>query len=56
MAGAMTAVVAVHRRQLPMSPAFAVTMFSLQGGEEDCLEVDVNISSKCFANVVCGFA
>ena len=38
---------AIHRRQLPLSPAFAVTIFSLQGGEEDCLEVDVNISSKC---------
>ena len=38
---------AIHRRQLPVSPAFAVTIFSLQGGEEEFLEVDVNISSKC---------
>ena len=38
---------AIHRRQLAVSPAFAVTIFSLQGGETQELEVDVNISSKC---------
>ena len=38
---------AIHRRQLPVSPAFAMTIYSLQGGEVDKLEVDVNISSKC---------
>ena len=37
----------IHRRQLPLSPSFAVTIFSLQGDETDKLEVDVNISSKC---------
>ena len=37
----------IYRRQCPLSPGFAVTIFSLQGGEVDDLDVDVNISSMC---------
>ena len=38
---------AIHRRQLPLAPAFEVTIVPLQGGEEEALEVDVNMSNKC---------